>query len=298
MLAFLFLGEGVINFLGIDVNSFAVAGSIVMFFMALEMILGITLFKQSAESMKTATIVPVAFPLIAGAGSMTSIISLRAEFAPINIAIAILVNMALVYHRASLDGPHRTRLGRRGHRGVAEGLRHHPAGHRREAVLRQCGSIVPSPWLIPVVIHTDGGASGNPGPGGYGAILQWGGRRKELTAGYRMTTNNRMELLAVIVALEALKRDGTECWVVSDSKYVIDAVEKGWVFNWEKKGFKGKKNPDLWQRFLKVYRRHKVRFDWVKGHAGNPMNERADHLAVTAYQKKGLLIDDGYEATV
>ena len=113
-----------------------------------------------------------------------------------------------------------------------------------------------------------------------------------------MTTNNRMELLAVIVALEALKRDGTECWVVSDSKYVIDAVQKGWVFNWEKKGYKGKKNPDLWQRFLKVYRRHKVRFDWVKGHAGNPMNERADHLAVTAYQQPGLLVDEGYEATV
>lgn len=113
----------------------------------------------------------------------------------------------------------------------------------------------------PVVIHTDGGASGNPGPGGYGAILQWGGHRKEFTAGYRLTTNNRMELLAVIVALEALKRDGVEVWVVSDSKYVIDSVVKGWVFNWEKKGYKGKKNPDLWRRFLKVYRKHKVRFD-------------------------------------
>ncbi|MAC17335.1 MAG: hypothetical protein CMC97_03460 [Flavobacteriales bacterium] len=114
MLAFLFLGEGVINFLGIDVNSFAVAGSIVMFFMALEMILGITLFKQSAESMKTATIVPVAFPLIAGAGSMTSIISLRAEFAPINIAIAILVNMALVYIVLRLTGRIERALGEGG----------------------------------------------------------------------------------------------------------------------------------------------------------------------------------------
>ena len=150
----------------------------------------------------------------------------------------------------------------------------------------------------PVVIHTDGGASGNPGPGGYGAILQWGGHRKEFTAGYRLTTNNRMELLAVIVALEAHKRDGVEVWVVSDSKYVIDSVVKGWVFNWEKKGFKGKKNPDLWMRFLRVYRKHKVQFDWVKGHAGNPMNERADQLAVSAYKKKGLLIDDGYEASV
>lgn len=150
----------------------------------------------------------------------------------------------------------------------------------------------------PVVVHTDGGASGNPGPGGYGAILEWGGLKKELTAGYRLTTNNRMELLAVIVALEAMKRDGTEVWVVSDSKYVIDAVVKGWVFRWEKKAFKDKKNPDLWKRFLKAYRRHSVRFDWVKGHAGNPMNERADQLAVAAYKKKGLLIDEGYEASV
>ena len=100
------------------------------------------------------------------------------------------------------------------------------------------------------------------------------------------------------MALEALKRDGVEVWVVSDSKYVIDSVVKGWVFNWEKKGYKGKKNPDLWRRFLKVYRKHKVRFDWVKGHAGNPMNERADHLAVSAYKKKGLLVDEGYEASV
>ena len=150
----------------------------------------------------------------------------------------------------------------------------------------------------PVVVHTDGGASGNPGPGGYGTILEWGGLRKELTAGYRLTTNNRMELLAVIVALEAMKRDGTEVWIVSDSKYVIDSVVKGWVFNWEKKAFKDKKNPDLWKRFLKAYRRHSVRFDWVKGHAGNPMNERADQLAVSAYKKKGLLIDSGYEASI
>ena len=114
-----------------------------------------------------------------------------------------------------------------------------------------------------------------------------GNRRLELTAGYRLTTNNRMELLAVIVALEALKREGTEVWVVSDSKYVIDSVVKGWVFNWEKKGYKGKKNPDLWMRFLKVYRKHKVRFDWVKGHAGNPMNERADHLGCECLQEEG-----------
>ena len=149
-----------------------------------------------------------------------------------------------------------------------------------------------------LIIYTDGAARGNPGPGGYGVVLTYGKHRKELSGGFRKTTNNRMELLAVIKALQILKKPGQAVTVVTDSKYVHDSVEKGWVFNWEKKGFKGKKNPDLWMRFLKVYRRHKVRFDWVKGHAGNPMNERADHLAVTAYQKKGLLVDDGYEASV
>ena len=152
--------------------------------------------------------------------------------------------------------------------------------------------------MAKVTMYTDGGASGNPGPGGYGTLLMYGDHVKEMSEGFRQTTNNRMELLAVIVGLEALTREGIEVEVYSDSKYVVDAVMKGWVFNWEKKAFKGKKNRDLWQRFLKVYRRHNVRFDWVKGHAGNPMNERADHLAVTAYQKKGLLIDDGYEATL
>ena len=154
-----------------------------------------------------------------------------------------------------------------------------------------------------LIAYTDGACSGNPGPGGWGVVMQAkvGDRvtkERQLKGGAKETTNNRMELLAVIVALEALNRDGVEVWVVSDSKYVIDSVDKGWVFNWEKKGFKGKKNPDLWMRFLRVYRKHKVRFDWVKGHAGNPMNERADHLAVSAYKKKGLLIDDGYEASV
>lgn len=149
----------------------------------------------------------------------------------------------------------------------------------------------------PVVIHTDGGASGNPGPGGYGAILQWGGRRKELTAGYRLTTNNRMELLAVIVALETLKRPGLDVQVYSDSKYVVDAVEKGWVMGWERKNFKDKKNPDLWKRFLKVYRQHRVSFHWVKGHAGNPNNERVDALAVAAYQTDNLGVDEAYEST-
>ena len=122
-----------------------------------------------------------------------------------------------------------------------------------------------------------------------------GEHAKELSQGYRLTTNNRMELLAVIVGLEALKRDGVTVDVYSDSKYVVDAVEKRWVFGWEKKGYKGKKNPDLWQRFLRVYRKHTVRFHWVKGHAGDPLNERVDAMAVAAYQTGDLLTDDWYE---
>lgn len=147
-----------------------------------------------------------------------------------------------------------------------------------------------------VTIYTDGGASGNPGPGGYGALLLYGNHRKELSAGFRRTTNNRMELLAVIVALEALKRTGLEVEVYSDSKYVVDAVEKGWLTNWEKKNFKDKKNPDLWRRFLIIYRKHQVRFHWVKGHAGNPNNEFVDQLAVSAYQNGVLGVDEGYES--
>ena len=149
--------------------------------------------------------------------------------------------------------------------------------------------------MVHVTMYTDGGASGNPGPGGYGALLMHGEHMKELSQGYRLTTNNRMELLAVIVGLEALKRDGVTVDVYSDSKYVVDAVEKRWVFGWEKKGYKGKKNPDLWQRFLRVYRRHTVRFHWVKGHAGDPLNERVDAMAVAAYQTGDLLTDDWYE---
>jgi len=147
-----------------------------------------------------------------------------------------------------------------------------------------------------VTSDTDGGASGNPGPGGYGALLMSGSHRKELSAGFRLTTNNRMELLAVIVALEALKRPGMDVEVYSDSKYVVDAVEKGWLLNWEKKNYKDKKNPDLWKRFLLIYRKHRVRFHWVKGHAGNPNNERVDHLAVQAYQTGELGVDAGYES--
>ena len=147
-------------------------------------------------------------------------------------------------------------------------------------------------------MYTDGGASGNPGPGGYGTLLMYGEHVKEMSEGFRLTTNNRMELLAVIVGLEALTRDGIEVDVYSDSKYVVDAVEKRWVFGWEKKDYKDKKNPDLWQRFLRVYRRHQVRFHWVKGHAGNPLNERVDALAVAAYQTGDLLTDAWYEAHV
>ncbi|MDA1336554.1 MAG: ribonuclease HI [Bacteroidetes bacterium] len=147
-----------------------------------------------------------------------------------------------------------------------------------------------------VTIYTDGGASGNPGPGGYGALLLYGNHRKEMSAGFRRTTNNRMELLAVIVALEALKRNGLDVEVYSDSKYVVDAVEKGWLTNWEKKNFKDKKNPDLWRRFLIIYRKHQVRFHWVKGHAGNPNNEFVDQLAVSAYQNGVLGVDEGYES--
>ena len=129
-------------------------------------------------------------------------------------------------------------------------------------------------------------------------MLIYGEHVKEMSEGFRLTTNNRMELLAVIVGLEALTRDGIEVDVYSDSKYVVDAVEKRWVFGWEKKCYKDKKNPDLWKRFLRVYRRHQVRFHWVKGHAGNPLNERVDAMAVAAYQTGDLLTDAWYEAHV
>lgn len=147
-----------------------------------------------------------------------------------------------------------------------------------------------------ITIYTDGAASGNPGPGGFGVVLMAGPYRKELMGGFRLTTNNRMELLAVIVGLEALKNEGEEVTIYSDSRYVVDAVEKGWVFGWEKKAFNGKKNPDLWKRFLLIYRKHKVRFVWVKGHADNPENERCDQLAVSVYKRTDLQIDYFYEA--
>jgi ribonuclease HI len=145
-----------------------------------------------------------------------------------------------------------------------------------------------------ITIYTDGSSTGNPGPGGYGAVLLANGYRKELSQGYRMTTNNRMELMAVIVALEALKIADSDVVIYTDSQYVAKAVEEKWVFNWEKKHFAGKKNADLWQRFLKIYRCHRVRFVWVKGHAGNKENERCDRLAVAAAQSNNPADDTGY----
>jgi ribonuclease HI len=146
-----------------------------------------------------------------------------------------------------------------------------------------------------ITMYTDGAAKGNPGNGGYGIVLQAGKHYKEISEGFRMTTNNRMELLAVIVGLETIKKSPQQIAVYSDSKYVVDAVEKGWLFQWEKKAFKGKKNPDLWKRFLKIYRQHQVVFHWVKGHAGHPQNEKCDELAVIAAEQTDLLIDNGYE---
>jgi len=146
----------------------------------------------------------------------------------------------------------------------------------------------------PITIYTDGSSRGNPGPGGYGAVMISGPHRKELSQGYTLTTNNRMELLGAIVALETIKLPNNQVTLYTDSKYVVDAIEKGWVFGWEKKNFAGKKNPDLWKRFLKVYRSQRVKFVWVKGHADNAENNVCDRLAVEASSKGNLLIDNGY----
>lgn len=147
-----------------------------------------------------------------------------------------------------------------------------------------------------VHIYTDGAARGNPGPGGYGIVMEWVGKayRKEFAKGYKHTTNNRMELLAVIEALKKLKKPGVKAVVFTDSKYVADAVNKNWVFNWEKKNFKERKNSDLWIDFLKEFRKHDVRFTWIKGHNNHKQNERCDALAVAASKEKRLLIDEGF----
>jgi len=144
-------------------------------------------------------------------------------------------------------------------------------------------------------IYTDGSSRGNPGPGGYGIVMMAGNHRKEMSRGFRMTTNNRMELLAVLDALKSLKRHDLPVDVFTDSKYVCDAIEKGWVFNWQKKGFKDKKNPDLWREFLRIHKNYKLRLHWVKGHNGHPENERCDFLATEAAQGTNLEIDEGYE---
>ncbi|WP_026945181.1 ribonuclease HI [Algoriphagus marincola] len=147
-----------------------------------------------------------------------------------------------------------------------------------------------------ITIYTDGAAKGNPGPGGYGAVLKFNKHRKELSEGFRLTTNNRMELLAVIRALQELKLTGIPVTIYSDSKYVVDAVEKGWLWGWQKKGFKDKKNPDLWLRYIPLHLKYKPKFVWVKGHAGNIENERCDQLAVEAAEGPDFKVDQGYES--
>ena len=148
-----------------------------------------------------------------------------------------------------------------------------------------------------VHLYTDGAARGNPGPGGYGLILELPGstHKKEHSEGFLHTTNNRMELLAVIVGLELLKEAPVKVTVFTDSKYVCDAVEKKWVSRWEKEGFKKQKNQDLWKRFLNVSRKHKVQIKWIKGHNQHPQNERCDALAVAASKQQNQKEDVGYK---
>lgn len=150
-----------------------------------------------------------------------------------------------------------------------------------------------------VTMYTDGAAKGNPGRGGYGTVLlakvNGNEHRKELSEGFRMTTNNRMELLAVIRGLEALKQPGRKVLIYSDSKYVVDAIEKGWLWNWEKKNFAKKANADLWRMLIPLYKKHTIALRWVKGHAGIPENERCDQLAVEAAEGSNLQVDQGYE---
>ena len=148
--------------------------------------------------------------------------------------------------------------------------------------------------MAEVHIYTDGSSRGNPGPGGFGTILMFGDHYKELSEGYQKTTNNRMELLAVIAGLEALKQNSYPVVVFSDSKYVVDSIEKGWLWGWVKKDFKGKKNRDLWERYIPLHKKFKIKFTWVKGHAGHPQNERCDELAVMSAEGKDQKVDQGY----
>ena len=150
-----------------------------------------------------------------------------------------------------------------------------------------------------LIIYTDGSSRGNPGPGGYGAILMWGEKRKELSEGYRLTTNNRMELLAVIKALESLTKKNISLTIHTDSQYVVNSVEKKWLDNWIRTDFKGgKKNKDLWMHYYKLSKDFSIKFKWVKGHAENVFNNRCDELATRAADGKHLLVDEGYEAEV
>ncbi len=144
-------------------------------------------------------------------------------------------------------------------------------------------------------IYTDGAAQGNPGPGGYGVVLKYKDHVRELSEGFRLTTNNRMELLAVIKGLEAIKKPGIPVRIFSDSQYVVNAVEKGWIWNWEKQNFKKKANADLWKRYIVLHHQFKPKFTWIRGHAGHPENERCDYLAVKAASGFDLLIDQPYE---
>lgn len=147
-----------------------------------------------------------------------------------------------------------------------------------------------------IIIYTDGSSRGNPGPGGYGAVLMYGNKRKELSQGYRKTTNNRMELMAVIAALEALKKQGLDITIYTDSQYIVKALNEGWLNQWMATNFsKGKKNKDLWVRFYNLYKQHNIKFVWVRGHAENIYNNRCDVLATTAAGGAHLLIDEGYE---
>lgn len=148
-----------------------------------------------------------------------------------------------------------------------------------------------------IEIYTDGACSGNPGKGGYGILMRQPERNheKQFSKGFRKTTNNRMELLAVIEALEKLKSNDNDVHIFTDSKYVADAINKNWIEGWIKRGFKNVKNPDLWRRFIPLYRNHNPTFHWIRGHSGHPENEICDRLAVAAYNKENLEIDEGFE---
>lgn len=148
-----------------------------------------------------------------------------------------------------------------------------------------------------VLMYTDGSAKGNPGPGGFGTILRYGKHEMEISGGYKRTTNNRMELMAVIAGLEALKKEGLQIKIYTDSKYVCDAIEKRWIYGWMKKQFAGKKNSDLWMRLMRSYAKHTIQFIWIKGHAGHPENERCDAMAQNAADMPGLPVDTGYESS-